>query len=204
MRDRDVVADPAPLLVHAGQRRFVLVAQVGGEADLPRDDVARAGMGVDLAHGPPSVRLVGVGDVDHGLQQEAGGEQGVAADRHGGRACMHFHAGHRDVVPAQAERAGHHAYGFFFVFQDRALLDVRFEVGVHRPSAHRVGARVADGLELVAHADSLRVARGERGFKREFASEYAGPHHDGHEARAFFIGPDGHLQRGFGLHPRIV
>ena len=107
---RHVLAGLAQRLVHAGERGFVLVAQVGRHAHLSGDDVARAGMGVQLAHRASAMRLVGVGDADHRLHQVAGRQQRVATDRHGRGAGVHFHAGHDDVVPAQAQRSGDHAH----------------------------------------------------------------------------------------------
>ena len=134
----------------------------------------------------------------------AGRQQRVATDRHGRGAGVHFHAGHDDVVPAQAQRSGDHAHDLFLVLQDRALLDVRLEIGVHRTAAHRVRAGVADGLQFVAHRQALGVAGGQRGFQREFAGEHARSHHHRHEARAFLVGPDGDFQRRFGLHAGVV
>ena len=172
---RHVLAGLAQRLVHAGERGFVLVAQVGRHAHLSGDDVARAGMGVQLAHRASAMRLVGVGDADHRLHQVAGRQQRVATDRHGRGAGVHFHAGHDDVVPAQAQRSGDHAHDLFLVLQDRALLDVRLEIGVHRTAAHRVRAGVADGLQFVAHRQALGVAGGQRGFQRELPANTPDP-----------------------------
>ncbi|CPK83082.1 Uncharacterised protein [Bordetella pertussis] len=194
----------APQRVHRGERGFVLVAQVHREAHLAGDHVARTGVGVDLAHRVAAVRLVRVGDLDHRLQQMAGRVQCVLADRHRGGAGMHLHALHHHVVPAHAQRAGHHADDPVFVFQDGALLDVRLEVGVDRASAHRVGAGIADGAQLVGHRLALGVARGQRGLEREFPGEYARAHHHGQKARAFLVGPDRHFQRRVGLHAVVI
>ncbi|MNT08611.1 hypothetical protein D3C72_1433580 [compost metagenome] len=103
MGHRDVIAGAPPLLVHARQGGFVFVTQVGGKPDLARDDVARSGVRVDFSHGAAPMRLMRVGNVDYRLHQKAGGEQGVAADRHRGGSGMHFHARYGDVVPAQAK-----------------------------------------------------------------------------------------------------
>ena len=152
---------------------------------------------------PRLAGLVGVGDADHRLHQVAGRQQ-RASRRIGmgvGPAC--FHAGHDDVVPAQAQRSGDHAHDLSSC-PGSALLDGASERAAHRTAAHRVRAGAADGLQFVAHRQALGVAGGQRGFQREFAGEHARAHHHRHEARAFLVGPDGDFQRRFGLYAGVV
>ena len=58
---------------------------------------------------------------------------------------MRLHAGHGDVVPALAERAGDHADGGVGILEHRALLDMRLEVGpeARRPLLTEAGASPA-------------------------------------------------------------
>ncbi|MCY1221149.1 hypothetical protein D9M72_331930 [compost metagenome] len=111
---------------------------------------------------------------------------------------MRLLAGDDDVVPALAQRALHRADGDAAGFEDGALFDMRFEIRGRRPRPGRLGAVIADGAQRVAHADAVAVPRRQRMLQREGARVYAGPHHHGHEARAFLVGPHHHFQRGLG------
>ncbi|MCY1515290.1 hypothetical protein D9M68_498710 [compost metagenome] len=124
--------------------------------------------------------------------------QGVAAQLHRGRPGMRLLAGNNDVVPALAERALHRADGDPPGLQDGPLLDVRLEIGAHGARRRRLGAGIADGAQRFVHTDAVAVARGQCVLEREGAGVHARPHHHGHEARAFLVGPHHHFQRRLG------
>ena len=198
----------ADLGVHLGQRFVVDVAQVGSELHAARNHVARAREHVDRADRAATVRRVAQRDGYGLLHQPGSGLQRVAAQRHRRRAGVRLLAGHRDVVPALAERTGHGADHDGGVFQHRALFDVRFEIRREERCAGRDGgcrvACVADGLERGLDADALAVDRSQRGGEREGAGIHARAHHHGHEARAFLVGPDRHLEREARLDVVVV
>ncbi|CFP00311.1 Uncharacterised protein [Bordetella pertussis] len=190
--------------VHLGQARGVRVAQVDRERHLAGNDVARGRIDVGHAHGAAPLGGVVQRDAHDFLHQVRGGVQGVAAHGHGRGAGVRLHAGHGDVVPAQAERAGDHADDLVLGFQDGALLDMRLEVLAQLALAHRRVAGVADARQLVAHRFAVHVGGRQRRFEREDIAEHAGPHHDGHEARAFLVGPDRQFQRRLGAHVVVL
>jgi hypothetical protein len=74
------------------------------------------------------------------------------------------------------------------------MLDMGFEIRAHGMRGPGL-ACVAYGRQRLAHAHALGIALGQRMLQREGAREHARAHHHGDEARAFFIGPHGHLQR---------
>ena len=74
---------------------------------------------------------------------------------------MAFATGQRDLVPALTLRAAHDPDGLLLVFQDRALLDMRLEIGGRRPVAAAL-ALVAYALQLAAQRVAVAVLDGER------------------------------------------
>ena len=89
-------------------------------------------------------------DAVDGIDHARRTDQGIAASRHRRRPGVRLLAGDRDLVPALALRAGHHADRLARGFEDRPLLDMRLEIGGDRPRAHGLGAGKADPLELGA------------------------------------------------------
>ena len=73
-----------------------------------------------------------------------GAAQGVAPPRHGGGAGVRFHALDRAVKPALSLQPLHHADDALVGLQQRPLLDMRLEEGVHRLAAAGPLAGVAD------------------------------------------------------------
>ena len=106
------------------------------------------------------------------------------------------------VVPALPERTGHHADDPVLALEDRALLDVRFEVGVEGASPDGRVAGVADALQRIAERRPVDVALLQQMRERKHAGERARAAHDRNEATAFLVGPyrdtDGLLGRDAG------
>ena len=72
---------------------------------------------------------------------------------------MAFATGQRDLVPALALRATYDPDGLLMVFQDRALFDMRFEIGGHRSFAATF-TLVADTTQFVAQCGTVAVGYG--------------------------------------------
>ena len=81
---------------------------------------------------------------------------------------------------------------------------MQLEIGAERARHTRLGAEVADALELVDEADAVLVAGVVRVFQRDLARHDAARDHRGLEARAFFVGEDDERDRMLRLHPVIV
>ena len=113
--------------------------------------------------------------------------------------------GHRDLVPVLALGAGDDADRLLLVLQDRALLDMGFEIGADIPAADRGGAVVADALEFVAEQVAGDVVGpGEHLLFAEHAGKGAGAHHRRREAAALLVGPGDDLDRRVGLDLQVV
>jgi hypothetical protein len=67
---------------------------------------------------------------------------------------MRFLPGYRDFVPALTLGAGDDADRLARRFEDRPLLDMRFEIGGDRLSADRLGTGEADSPEFGAEGDA--------------------------------------------------
>ncbi|MNX90098.1 hypothetical protein D3C86_1221330 [compost metagenome] len=117
---------------------------------------------------------------------------------------MGFDAAQFQVEPFLPEGAHHHADGFAFVFENRALLDVRFEVGTHGMAADFSRPGVTDGVERLTDGHALGVDLGQGFFKCELFREHTGAHHARGESRSFFVGPHHHFQRCFGFDVQVV
>src|SRR5262249_2006665 len=83
----------------------------------------------------------------------------IAPLRHRRRPRMRLLSRDGDLVPALPLRAGNDTDGLLLVFEDWALLDVRFEIGPDFPSADGLGTGEADAIELRAHADARWIVR---------------------------------------------
>jgi hypothetical protein len=120
------------------------------------------------------------------------------------RACVAFHAGPVDLVPALTLRAGDDADRLLLALQDRSLLDMRLEEGTDLATAHLLLAVVTDLLQRLAEGDPVAILDAQRVIQFESAAEHAGGHHRRCEAAAFLVGPDGDLDRRLGDVVRIV
>ena len=130
--------------------------------------------------------------------------QRIFAQCHGGGSSMSFHAGHCAIVPTNAEYTGHHTDGFAVVPKHQPLLDVRLEVGADRMRTELLRAEVTDARQFFANGFALHIRSSIGMLQREGLGEHARTHHDRDIARAFFIGPDGDLDRSLGCNAVIV
>ena len=117
---------------------------------------------------------------------------------------MGFHAGDGAVKPADAQHATDHADGLVVVFQHRALLDVGLEVRADGVVARLLVADVANALQLALHRLAFGVGGGIGVLQREGLGEHARSHHHRYKARAFFVGPEGDFDEGFGFDAVVV
>src|SRR2546425_1143190 len=85
-----------------------------------------------------------------------------------------------------------------------ALLDVQLEIGTERAGHARLGAEIADPLQLVDKADSVAVARVVRVLQRDLAGHHASRDHRRLEARALLVDKDGQRDRMPRRDPVIV
>ena len=106
--------------------------------------------------------------------------------------------------PPQALAVGDDADLLVLGLEDRALLDVVFEIGVHLARADLFVADPADALQLVAEVLAVRVRAAIGVVERVHAGEDAGGQHGRGEARAFLVGPVGDDDRMPGLDAEIV
>src|SRR5262249_35799167 len=91
-----------------------------------------------------------------------------------------------------------------FLFQERTLLDVELEVGPERPGDARLGAEVADTLELVDQADAILVPRVVRVLQGDLACHDAAGDHRRLDARALLVGEDRQRHGVAGPDLRVV
>ena len=90
------------------------------------------------------------------------------------------------------------------VLQDRALLDMELEEGVHGTGADGLLALEADALKLVAQRLAVGVETRIGEFLGEDAGEHARRDHRRSVARAFLVGPVGDLDRPLGPDVEVV
>ncbi|MNV89637.1 hypothetical protein D3C71_1839490 [compost metagenome] len=108
------------------------MTEIQGHAHLARDHVARARVGLQATHRATGMGLVAEGGAVDCLHHRRRADQGVLAQVHGRRAGMGLDTAQGQVEPLLAQRTQHHADGLALIFEDRALLDMRFEIGPHR------------------------------------------------------------------------
>src|SRR5208282_6691981 len=111
--------------------------------------------------------------------------KGVLAPRHRRRAGVAFEAGQANFIPALALPVGDDSDVEILVLEDRPLLDMQFEEGVHRPPANRLLALEAAALEFVAERLALAVEPRIGEVLRIDAGEHARRNHRRGEAGPF-------------------
>ena len=117
---------------------------------------------------------------------------------------MRLLAGQRELEPPQPLAVRHDADLLVLGLEDRPLLDVVLEVGVHLARADRLVADPADALELIAEGLALGVLAAIGVVERVDAGEHARRQHRRRKPRAFLVGPVGDDDRMLGLDPEIV
>ena len=139
-------------IFHVLDDRKVGRAKVDGEDRLAGDDIARIRKHFDVTGRADGVRGVGPGDFVNQVQDPGHAETGILAHRHRRGACVAVLAGDGDLGPGEALAVSDNADVLAFGFQDRALLDMQFEHGVHLvlAGADFLVAHPADALQFVA------------------------------------------------------
>ena len=189
---------------HGRKAPLIRMPQVDGEANAPGDGVARVGVDVELADGRTCAGQMLAADAMDGLHDAGGGEQRIPPGLHRRRPGMGLPAGDDEVEPALALCAGHHADGLSSLFQDRALLDVEFEVRRELFRRYPIRSAVADPAQLLAEAAPLRVGGRRDGPRVELARKHPGAHHRRGEAAALLVRPGHDFDRAFGRPAEIV
>src|SRR5512133_3976530 len=124
------------------------MAEIHGEEHAAGDRVARVRSHLDKADRSAGMGRVGMADAVDRVDHASGADQGVAPPRHRRRTGMRLLTGYGDLVPALALRPGNDADRLLRGFEDRPLLDMRFEISGDRPAAGRFRTGKADPLEL--------------------------------------------------------
>ena len=117
---------------------------------------------------------------------------------------MRFLADKCEFEPPQALAVSDHADLLVLRLEDRPLLDMVFEIGVHLARAHLFIAEPADALQLVAKRLAVRVLARIGVVQRMDAGKDAGRQHRRREARAFLIRPVGDDNGVLGLEAEVV
>ena len=140
-----------------------------------------------------AVRRLRQGGLLYGGDDPRGAAQRVAPPRHGGGAGVRFHPFDRAVEPALPLQSLHHADDARVGFQQRPLLDVRLEEGVHRLAAAGPLAGVADAVQFLGYGDAVVVGARQAVVEAELAAEDARCQHGRGEAAALLVRPRHHL-----------
>ena len=130
------------------------MAEIDREEHPAGDRVARIGADLDKADRGAGIGRVGVADPVDRVDHARRADQRVAAARHRGRPGMRLLAGHGDLVPALALRAGDDADRQPGGFEDRPLLDMRLEIGADLAAADRRRPGEADALPVRRRAST--------------------------------------------------
>ena len=117
---------------------------------------------------------------------------------------MLFLAGQGDLQPVQPLPVGDHTDVLALGFEDRPLLDVQLEEGVHLARADFFLTDPADPLELVAELQPRRVLAIVGPVLRMQAREHARGQHGRRKPRTFLVGPVGDHDRVLGLDAQII
>ena len=117
---------------------------------------------------------------------------------------MRFLAGHLDLQPALALGAGDDTDRQVGRLQDRALLDMRLEIGGHRVVTRRLLAGIPDGFQVLTENAAVIGGLGEHLVEAENPGEHARAHHRRRIARTFLIGPHRHLNRRRRFNPGVI
>ena len=123
------------------------MAHVDGHGDAPGDHVSRIRTDLHEAHRGAAVGRVAQRQRVHRLDESRRPAQRVVARFHRRRTGVRILPRPHAVVPAQTQRAGHHADGLVLALENRPLLDVRLEICVERALADWCAAGIADAPE---------------------------------------------------------
>ncbi|MNT08338.1 hypothetical protein D3C72_1430780 [compost metagenome] len=113
------------------------------------------------------------------------------------------HAFDPHVEPANGLTATDHTDALGVVLKDRALLDMRFEIGIHR-TAQRAFTGKPGALQRLGDADTLGITHRQGIFKLHAAGEHRRAEHGRGKTCALFVGPHRHFQRLAGLDLQVV
>ena len=199
--ERDAVADAG---VHRVERLLVGRADVDGEDGAAGDDVARVRIDLHVADRADGVRLVVHRDLVHELGDACHAESGIAPLGHRGRAGVALLAGERHLQPFQPLAVRDDADVDVLVLEDRPLLDMQLEEGLHLAGADLLVALPADALQLVAEALALAILAIVGPVLAVHAGEHAGGEHGRRVAGALLIRPVGDDDRMLRLDAEVV
>ena len=107
---------------------------------------------------------------------------------------MRGHAFDPYIEPANRLTTGDYADAVGVVFQNRALLDMRFEIRIHC-ATQRALTVVAGGAQRLVHADTVDINGGQCLVQGERAGEHRRAQHGRGETGALLVGPHCNFQR---------
>src|SRR5271166_701365 len=181
------------------------MTEIDGEEHASGDGVARIRADLNKPDRGASIGRMRMADPVDCIYHPGGSDQRVAAPRHRCRTGVRLLSGDGNLVPALALRAGYDADRLLGGFEDRALLDMRLEIGGDGPAAYRFRAGKADPLEFGAERDAGKIVRPCQTFAEiEDAREHAGTDHRRRKPRSFLVGPGDDFDRRLGLVTEIV
>jgi hypothetical protein len=143
-------------------------------------------------------------DRTHARRDLRRGHERVVADPHGRRPRVILHAVDGQARPRDGDDAVDHADVQSFLLEERTLLDVQLEVGAKRPRHARLGAEIADALQLVHEPDAVLVARVVGVLEGDLARHDAAGDHGRLKARALLVGEDHERDRMPRAQPVVV
>ena len=109
-----------------------------------------------------------------------------------------------DLVPAHALHSSDNANCLLIRFEDRSLLDMKFEHGAELNRAWSYLASVADTLNGLSECHALAIDPAVGVFSGKDARMNAGAKHRRRKTRSFLIGPVDEQQRRIGFVAEIV
>src|SRR5581483_5065838 len=155
----DDVGNGAPA-VHVGRR-----AHVDGEGDLARNDIGRAGPGIDIADRADQTGLIGTAKLLDRADAFGCARECIVPQPHRYGAGMSGHSGQPRRKPRRAGNRGDHAYGEILLLEHRALFDMQFDIAQKfaadaRRLADMIGIEPERGDRL-AQRHAIAIARAE-------------------------------------------
>ena len=152
---------------HIVDHLLLWMAEIDGEHDLARNDVARIRIDVAMADSTDRKRRMRPGDFIDQLRDPRHAQTGVHALRHRGGAGMRLLAGEGDLKPVQPLPMGDDSDIDILVLEDRPLLDMKLEEGRQLACADLFIADPADPLKLAADDAAKQLAEQRATFQAE-------------------------------------
>ena len=180
------------------------MAEFHAEAHFARHHVTAGGQHLQEAHGAAPILTARAHQLIHTLNHARGGDQRIAPrGRRRGAGVAILPDDHR-IIPNLRLSAGHDANLLAFAFQDWALFDMQFEIGIRRKGRGLMRALISDGIKRFANTHAIHIAQAIGFFLRIDAGPNAATHQRMAEAAAFLIGPIHQFDRRFSHDVQVI